>query len=105
MGACFFDVSCASGTVFAAAPSFGVHCQPPPGLFVSSHSCSKRLPKNPLSHLVGVDVHAPSRPEVIVASALPVLNVLRQPRFCSSMPAPAGANPTYCAGSAAPCAF
>ncbi len=44
IGFTFFEGSCASGTV-AAAASVGVHCQAPAGLFVSSHSHPKSVSK------------------------------------------------------------
>ena len=66
------DGSCASGTVPAAAPSFGFHWWAPAGLFVSSHSWPNRVSKKLLSHVVGVGVQAPSRPLVIVSAPLPL---------------------------------
>ena len=53
-GACFFEGSCASGTVPLPAPFFGVHWFAPAGLFVSSHSYLNRLLKKWLLHFVGV---------------------------------------------------
>ena len=38
LGACVFEESWASGTVFAAAGSVGTHCQAPAGLFTRSQS-------------------------------------------------------------------
>ncbi len=67
IGACRFDGSCASGTAFAAAPPFGFHCHAPAGLFSFSHSKPNRISKKLLSHAVGVVVHAPSGPPVIVS--------------------------------------
>ena len=55
-----------------------------------------------LLHLVGVVVHAPSNPLVMVLPALPLPRVFFQPRPCSSMLAAAGSFPTYLLGSAAP---
>ena len=54
--------------------------------------------------MVGVGVHAPSIPLVIVSSALPLPNEFFQPRPCSSIGAPSGSGPT-CLGSPAPCAL
>ena len=42
---------------------------------------------------------------MIVSPPLPLPNVLRQPRPCSSRPAPSGSAPTYRSESAAPCAL
>src|SRR5438034_1748850 len=95
VGACLFDGSCASGTVFWAAGSVGVHCFAPAGLVVSAQSYLNRLSKNPLSHFVGSLVHAPSRPLVSVSAPLPLPKVFLQPRPCSSSGAPSGSGPTY----------
>src|SRR5690349_13727689 len=84
-GECFFFGSCASGTVPAPAPFFGVHWLAPAGLFVSSHSYLNNVSKKLLLHLVGVLVHAPSRPLVIASPALPVPNEFFQPKPWSSM--------------------
>src|SRR6059058_5847384 len=65
VGACRLDGSCASGTVSFASGFFGVHCFAPAGLVVSCHSYLNRFSRNPLSHLIGLLVHAPSRPLVI----------------------------------------
>src|SRR6266550_6142458 len=102
IGACRFDGSCASGTVPWASGSLGVHCFAPAGLVVNSQSYLNRLSRNPLSHLVGSLVHAPSSPLVIVSGPLPVPKVFLQPRPCSSRGAPSGSGPTYSA-PAAPC--
>src|SRR5215216_4416170 len=85
MGACRFDGSCASGTVLFASGFRGLHCFAPAGLSVSSHSYLNRFSRNPLSHLVGSFVQAPSRPLVIVWGPTPVPYELRQPRPCASM--------------------
>src|ERR1700704_683408 len=102
MGACRFDGSCASGTVPLASGFFGVHCFAPAGLIVSSHSYLNRFSRNPLSHLVGSLVHAPSRPLVIVWAPQPLPNVFFQPRPCSSRVAPSGSGPTCLVAGAAP---
>src|SRR4249920_3336128 len=101
-GACFFDGSCASGTVPAPAPALGFHWCAPAGLFVNSHSKPKRFSKKLLLHFVGVVVQAPSRPLVIVFTPLPLPNEFFQPRPCSSILAAAGSRPTYLSASAAP---
>ena len=62
----------ASGTVLSPAPPSGFHWLAPAGLLVTSHSYLKRVSKKELSHVVGVGVHAPSRPEVVMSVALPV---------------------------------
>src|SRR6187455_3064067 len=103
VGACFFDALCASGTVPAPAPFLGFHCCAPAGLFVNSHSNPNRFSKKLLLHLVGVVVHAPSRPLVIVLTPLPLPNEFFHPRLCSSIPAAAGSGATNLVGSAAPC--
>ena len=54
--------------------------------------------------MVGVAVHAPSIPLVIVSSALPLPNELFHPRPRSSIGAASGLGPT-CEGSPAPCAL
>src|SRR6476469_7329854 len=65
--ACFFDGSCASGTVATVDPfAFGDHCLAPAGLFVSSHSWPYKFSRKLLSHFVGLVVQAPSKPLVIV---------------------------------------
>src|SRR5262247_4456572 len=79
MGACRFDLSCASGTVPCASGFFGFHCLAPAGLSVSSHSYLKRFSRKPLSHFVGLLVQAPSRPLVIVSPPLPLPCLLIQP--------------------------
>src|ERR1044071_1201305 len=100
VGACRRAGSCASGTVPAPAPSFGFHWLAPAGLLVSSPSKPNRLSKKLLLHCVGVVVHAPSKPLVIVSPAFPLPKLFLQPRPCSSMPAPAGSFATYLLGSA-----
>src|SRR5215813_13164073 len=102
IGACRFDLSCASGTVPCASVFFGFHCFAPAGLSVSSHSYLKRFSRKPLSHFVGLLVQAPSRPLVIVSPPLPLPNLFCQPRPCASRSAPSGSGPTFVAG-AAPC--
>ena len=104
MGACFFDGSCASGTVATVSGFFGAYCDLPAGLFVSSHSWPCRFSMKLLSHFTGSVVQAPSRPLVIVSPPLPLPWVFFQPRPCSSMPAPSGSGPTVSSG-AAPCAL
>ena len=71
VGACFFDGSCASGTVPSPAPFFGFHCFAPAGLVVSSHSYSNRCLKKSLLHRVGVVVQVTSRPLVMAWAPLP----------------------------------
>src|SRR5438093_8768394 len=93
-GACRFDGSCASGTVAAPAPCFGIHCCAPAGLLVSSHSYPNRWSKKLLLHLVGVVVQVTSRPLVMASPPMPEPNLLFQPRPCSSMPAASGSAPT-----------
>src|SRR5437016_3036746 len=102
MGECRFDGSCASGTVPFASGFLGRHCFAPAGLVVSSHSYLNRFSRNPLSHLVGLLVQAPSRPLVIVSAPLPLPKLFFQPRPCSSMVAPSGSGPTYRTAGAAP---
>src|SRR6187551_1400252 len=101
-GARLFDGSKGSGTVPAPAPAFGFHCCAPAGLFVNSHSKPNKFSKKLLLHFVGVVVHAPSRPLVMVSAPAPVPKVFFQPRLCCSIPAPAGSLPIYLLGSAAP---
>src|ERR1700716_3609356 len=101
IGGCRFDGSCASGTAFAAAPFFGFHWFAPAGLLVSSHSWPNNVSKKLLSHFVGVGVHAPSRPLVMVWPAMPLSNALAQPRPWCASSAPSGASPT-CFVSPAP---
>ena len=50
VGRCFFDGSCASGTVSPRRPS-ATHCFAPAGLSVSSHSWPKRFSKKPAAPL------------------------------------------------------
>src|SRR5918998_3195097 len=95
MGACRLLGSCASGTVPFASGFLGVHCLAPAGLVVSSHSYLNRFSMNPLSHLVGLLVHAPSSPLVIVCAPLPLPYLFFQPRPCSSSGAPSGSGPTF----------
>src|SRR5688572_16646060 len=95
IGACRFFGSCASGTVPCASGFFGFHCFAPAGLVVSSHSYLKRFSRNPLSHLVGLLVQAPSRPLVIVSPPLPVPYLFFQPRPWSSTGVPSGSGPTF----------
>src|SRR6185503_8534287 len=90
MGACRFDLSCASGTVPCASGFFGFHCLAPAGLCVSSHSYLNRFSRKPLSHFVGLLVQAPSRPLVIVWPPLPLPCRFFQPRPWSSTGAPSG---------------
>src|SRR5918998_6468149 len=97
MGACRFDGSCASGTVPWASGFLGAHCFAPAGLVVSSQSYLYRLSRNPLSHLVGSLVHAPSKPLVSVSAPLPLPKVFLQPRPCSSRGAASGSGPRYSA--------
>lgn len=75
----------ASGTVPAAAPSLGCHCNAPAGLRVCSHSKANRLARYIIDHWVGVAVHAPSSPDVTVSSALPLPQVFFQPKPCSTI--------------------
>ena len=67
----------ASGTVFAACPSFGIHWMAPAGLRVCSHSKANRFVRYIIVHCVGAAVQAPSRPLVTVSSALPLPHLLR----------------------------
>src|SRR5947209_16614412 len=83
IGACRFDGSCASGTVPLASGFLGFHCFAPAGLVVSSHSYLVRFSRYPLSHFVGLLVHAPSRPLVIVCAPLPFPCLFFHPRPCS----------------------
>src|SRR5271165_2909114 len=93
-GARRLDGSCASGTVPAAAPPFGVHWCAPAGLLVSSHSYSNRFLKKLLLHLVGVWLQMTSMPEVIASPPLPEPYLLAQPRPCCSISPPSGSGPT-----------
>src|SRR5438270_10185053 len=104
MGACRFDGSCASGTVPWASGLVGVHCLAPAGLVVSSQSYLNRLSRNPLSHLVGSLVHAPSSPLVIASAPVPLPELFFQPRSCCSTGAASGSGPMYL-GSTAPWVF
>src|SRR5580693_9200689 len=99
VGACFFDLSKASGIV--AAPPFAFHCGTPAGLFVSSHSFSNRFLKKWLLHFVGVCDQVTSGPPVMASAPKPVPCVLFQPRPWFSMAAPSGSAPTS-DGSPAP---
>src|SRR5438093_5747108 len=103
MGACRFDGSWASGTVLSASGFVGFHWCLPAGLVVSSQSYLNKLSRNPLSHLVGSLVQAPSSPLVMVSTPFPVPAVFRQPSPCSSRGAASGSGPTYWAASCAPC--
>src|ERR671916_1671158 len=85
MGACRLLASCASGTVPRASGFLGVHCLAPAGLVVSSHSYLNRFSRNPLSHWIGLLVHAPSSPLVIVWAPLPLPYLFLQPSPCSSI--------------------
>src|SRR5262249_2328693 len=100
MGACLFEGSWASGTVPCAEGSLAVHCFAPAGLSVSSQSYLYRLSRNPLSHLAGSWVHAPSSPLVNAWAPLPLPEVFLQPRPCCSMGAASGSGPTQSAGTA-----
>src|SRR5918998_4808651 len=102
IGACRLAASWASGTVPWASGFLGVHCFAPAGLVVSSHSYLNRFSRNPLSHLVGLLVHAPSRPLVMVWGPLPLPYLFFQPRPCSSMGAASGSGPTFSGAGAAP---
>src|SRR5436190_19041959 len=97
-----FFGSCASGTVPCASGFFGVHCFAPAGLVVSSHSYLNRFSRKPLSHWVGLLVHAPSSPLVMVWAPLPLRYLFFQPRPCSSIGAPSGSGPTFSTAGAAP---
>src|SRR5437868_4367088 len=100
VGACFFDGSCASGTVPAPAPPLGRHWCAPAGLLKSSHSKLKRFQKKLLLHLVGVVVQVPSRPLVIASPALPLPKEFFQPKPCASRGAPSGSGPQLLSGAA-----
>ena len=104
IGGCVFDGSCASGTVATAGALTGAYCDFPAGLSTSSHSCPCRFSKKLLSHLTGLSVQAPSRPLVTASTPAPLPARLRQPKPCSSMPAPSGSGPT-CSSPTAPCAL
>src|SRR5687767_5154558 len=95
IGACRFDGLCASGTVPCASGFFGLHCFAPAGLSVSSHSYLNRFSRKPLSHFVGLLVHAPSRPLVTVCSPFPLPYLLIQPMPCVSIGAASGSGPTF----------
>src|SRR4249920_3129386 len=100
-GACFFDGSCASGTVPAPAPALGFHWCAPAGLFVSSHSKPNRFSRKLLLHFVGVVVQVTSRPLVMVSPPLPVPKLFFQPKPWSSRPDASGSFAT-CDDAAAP---
>src|SRR5262245_65564591 len=102
IGAWRLDGSCASGTVPWASGFLGFHCLAPAGLMVSSHSYLKRFSRKPLSHLVGLLVHAPSRPLVMVSPPLPLPCLLTQPMPWFSTGVPSGSTPTL-EPAAAPC--
>src|SRR6185437_7294371 len=51
-------------------------------------------------HLMGVGVHAPSRPLVMVSSPIPLPWLLTQPSPCWAMSAPSGSAPTFDASPA-----
>src|SRR4029077_6295581 len=95
-------LSCACGMVPAPAPPLATHCCAPAGLFVNSHSKPNRFSRKLLLHLVGVVVHVPSRPLVVVSPPLPVPKLLLQPRPCASRPLASGSLPTFEADPA-PC--
>ena len=78
VGTCFFDVSKASGTV--GSTFLARHWFAPAGLFVSSHSFSKRFLKKRLLHFVGVCVQVTSGPPVMVSAPKPLPCLLFQPR-------------------------
>jgi len=79
--------------------SVGTHTFPPPGDFCFSHSNLNRLLRNKVDHAVAVGawVQAPSRPLVMVSSALPWPHLFFQPSPCSSIAAAAGSGPTQSA--------
>src|ERR1700722_9755902 len=91
VGTCFFDGSCASGTVASAPLAF--HCCAPAGLLVSSHSNLKRFSKKWLLHLVGVCDQVTSGPPVMASAPKPVPCLLFQPRPWSSSAALSGSGP------------
>jgi hypothetical protein len=94
VGGCLRSGSWASGTVSAAAPSFGIHWCAPAGLALSSHSFSNSVSKKLLSHCTGVAVQVPSRPLVIASVPLPLPKPCFQPKPCSAIVAPSGSGPT-----------
>src|ERR1700727_457040 len=100
VGGWLLDGSCASGTMPAAAASFGFHWYASAGLLVSSHSLPYRVSRKLLSQRVGVPVQVTSRPLVMVSPPLPVPEVLFQPRPCCSSGAASGSGPTLSAGPA-----
>ena len=70
VGTCRFAGSCASGIV--AGAFFATHWWAPAGLFVSSHSYSKRCLKKSWLHFAGVVVQVTSMPLVMVSPPLPL---------------------------------
>src|SRR5688500_9751717 len=92
----------AAGTQKPSLTSRGCHCLAPAGDSTSSHSWAKIVSRYMLSHWVGVGVHAPSRPDVIVYSPKPVSWLLDQPIPCAIRPALSGSGPTT-SGATAPC--
>src|SRR5215831_12818894 len=99
VGTCFFDLSCASGTV--ASAFLARHCCAPAGLLVSSHSYLNRFSKKWLLHLVGVCDQVTSGPPVMASPPTPVLYLLFHPSPWSSSAPLSGSGPTR-EGSPAP---
>src|SRR5882724_948643 len=105
IGACRFDGSCASGTRSDAWPFAGVHWIAPAGLLVFTQSKANRLSRYCVVNTIGLTDHAPSKPLVIVSSALPRPHLFSQPSPWLSTPAAAGSGPRHLDGSWAPWAL
>src|SRR5689334_6265494 len=95
IGAWRSDAPCASGTRFAPLLSAGIHCVAPAGLLDWTQSKANRLSRYCKDHLVGVALHAPSRPLVMVSPALPLPHLFSQPNPCFSILAAAGSAPPH----------
>ena len=100
-----FPFTCASGTAVCRASSLGIQMMAPAGLRDCCHSRFSRFCRYRLVHWVGAWVQAPSRPLVVVSSALPLPQRFFQPSPCCSVGAAAGSGPTQSAGLRAPCIF
>src|SRR5262245_33121859 len=93
---------CASGTRLAPLLSAGTHWVAPAWLFDWTQSNANRLSRYCEDHLVGVALHAHSRPLVTVSAALPLPHLFSQPKPCFSRLVVAGSAPTHLSGAYAP---
>src|SRR5262245_9645689 len=85
---------CTGGTMNPSLTSRGCHCLAPAGDSTTSHSWAKIVSRYLLSHCVGVGVHAPSRPDVMVYSPNPVSFELAQPKPNALSSDASGSKPT-----------